>query len=277
MEGFRPDQGAARRGRAVGEDGRKRPTLQRFVDEQIPRLQRYRDYREMLAKQKDIDAVIVATPDHMHAIIASAAMDVGKHVYVQKPLCWSVHEAQAPGEEGRGHQSRDADGQPAALAGRRSAGSSTTSQGGAIGDVAEVHVWTNRPLGYWPQGIPRPAPAPEAARQGWDNRAVDQRVAAAMAGNYPVRVHWPGICFSASRRRCDYHPIYHPFNWRGWVDWGAGALGDMGAHLIDFPMWALDLGLPTVIETEATPFNGASIRVRRRPTTSSPHGGTNRR
>ena len=62
----------------------------------------------------------------------------------------------------------------------------------------------------------------------------------------------------------EYHPVYHPFNWRGWVDWGQGALGDMGAHLIDFPMWALNLGLPTVIETESTPFNGATYPARRR-------------
>ena len=94
-----------RRGRtAVRRRHRSRPTragrrpdnaatLRRFVDEQIPRLKKYRDYREMLEKQKDIDAVIVATPDHMHAVIASNAMSLGKHVYVQKPMCWSVHEA----------------------------------------------------------------------------------------------------------------------------------------------------------------------------------------
>ena len=77
--------------------------------------------------------------------------------------------------------------------------------------------------------------------------------------------------------KVEYHPIYHPFNWRGWVDWGQGALGDMGAHLIDFPMWALDLGLPTVIETESTPFNGATYPMRRRRTTSSRSAETCRR
>ena len=87
---------------------------------------------------------------------------------------------------------------------------------------------------------------------------MDQRVAAAMAGNYPVPGSLAWDLFLGVAPEVPYHPIYHPFNWRGWVDWGVGALGDMGAHLIDFPMWALDLGLPTIIETEATPFNGAT-------------------
>jgi predicted dehydrogenase len=79
-----------------------------------------------------------------------------------------------------------------------------------------------------------------------------------MKGDYtiPAGLNWD--LFLGVAPKVDYHPIYHPFNWRGWVDWGQGALGDMGAHLIDFPMWALDLGLPAVIETESTPFNGVT-------------------
>ena len=233
--------------------------LQTFVKNQIPRLKKYQDYREMLDKQKDLDAVMVATPDHMHAIIASASMDAGKHVYVQKPLCWSVHEAR--------HLAKKAAAMPKIVTQMGNQRHSLDDQrqgveyvlGGAIGEVREVHVWTNRPWGYWPQGIPRPATSPvDTAQLGWDNRGVAQRLAAAMKGDYsvPAGLNWD--LFLGVAPRVDYHPIYHPFNWRGWIDWGQGALGDMGAHLIDFPMWALNLGLPTVIETESTPFNGAT-------------------
>ena len=235
-------------------------TLRRFVEQQIPRLQKYRDYREMLEKQKDLDAVIVATPDHMHAPIASAAMSLGKHVYVQKPLCWSVHEAR--------HLAKKAQDNPKIVTQmgnqRHSADNSRRGieyvQSGVLGEIREVHVWTNRPLGFWPQGIPRPARlTTDPAQLRWDNRGVMQRFSAAMAGTngaYPVPDKLSWDLFLGVAPVVEYHPLYHPFNWRGWVDWGQGALGDMGAHLMDFPVWSLNLGLPTVIETETTPFNG---------------------
>ena len=234
-------------------------TLARFA-EQLPRLAKYQDYREMLEKQKDIDAVIVATPDHMHAPIASAAMSLGKHVYVQKPLCWSVHEARHLAKKARdnpkivtqmGNQRHSLD------VSRRGV---EYVMNGALGDVREVHVWTNRPLGFWPQGIPRPAAlSTDPAQLPWNNRGIMQRLGAAMAGanggfKVPDRLAWD--LFLGVAPQVEYHPLYHPFNWRGWVDWGQGALGDMGAHLMDFPVWSLKLGLPTVIETEATPFDG---------------------
>jgi hypothetical protein len=163
-----------------------RENAKRFVDQNLPKLAKYRDYREMLEKQKDIDAVVIATPDHMHAPIATMAMDLGKHVYVQKPLCWSVEEARVLARKAKdkkvvtqmgnqGHSTDDA----------RTGYELINS--GAIGDVREVHVWTNRPLGYWPQGIPRPAPLVDDPKRplGWDGRAVDRRLAAAFVGNYP--------------------------------------------------------------------------------------------
>jgi len=122
-----------------------------------------------------------------------------------------------------------------------------------------VHVWTDRPNGWWPQGVPRPAAASFTPRDSqWDDKALNTRIAAAIKGSHtvPDRLNWD--LFLGVAPSVEYHPIYHPFNWRGWVDWGQGALGDMGAHLIDFPVWALDLPLPSVIETESTPFNGAS-------------------
>ncbi|HUF46762.1 MAG TPA: Gfo/Idh/MocA family oxidoreductase [Vicinamibacterales bacterium] len=235
-----------------------RAGLRRFLDDQLPRVSRYRDYREMLATQKDIDAVIVATPDHMHAVIASAAMDLGKHVYVQKPLCWSVHEA-------RHLARRAAETKVVTQMGNQGHSQDGARRGqeyllaGAIGEVREVHVWTNRPLVFWPQGIPRPAPLTrDEARIGWGNRALMDRLANAMTGDHPVPDQLAWNLFLGVAPDVPYHPVYHPFNWRGWVDWGQGALGDMGAHLIDHPVWGLRLGLPTVIETASTPFNGAT-------------------
>jgi predicted dehydrogenase len=231
--------------------------VRRFVD-RVPRIPRYRDYREMLEKQKDIDGVIVATPDHMHAAIASAAMQLGKHVYVQKPLCWSVHEARHLAKLATtskvitqmGNQGHSQDG---ARRGQEYLAS------GVLGEIREVHVWTNRPLGYWPQGVPRPAAAaPGAATPAWNNNGLMTRLANAMGGAQQVPGPLSWDLFIGVAPWVDYHPVYHPFNWRGWVDWGQGALGDMGAHLIDHPVWGLKLGLPTSIETIATPFNGAT-------------------
>ncbi|MGB9419313.1 MAG: hypothetical protein WBR14_00250, partial [Candidatus Acidiferrum sp.] len=91
-----------------------------------------------------------------------------------------------------------------------------------------------------------------------DQAGVDARLAAAMAGNYPIPDTLSWDLFLGVGPTVPYHPIYHPFNWRGWTDWGCGAIGDMGAHLLDVSMWALNLGLPTSIETVSTPFNGAS-------------------
>jgi predicted dehydrogenase len=221
---------------------------------QLPKTKRYTDYREMLAKQKNIDAVVIATPDHTHALIALAAMDLGKHVYVQKPLAWSVEEcrrlaAKATASKlqtqmgNQGHSSDDA-----RLV-------NEYIQSGAIGTITEVHVWTNRPLAYWPQGIPRPAPLPANAKDlPWNMNGVMTRAAGSFgAYSPPDKLAWD--LFLGPSRYIDYHPIYHPFNWRGWTDWGVGAIGDMGAHLIDSSFWSLDLDYPTSIETTSTPYN----------------------
>ena len=133
-------------------------------------------------------------------------------------------------------------------------------QAGAIGAVTEVHVWTNRPLGFWPQGVPRPAPLTTPADGlRWNGPGITARLGAAMTGHYPMPEGLAWDLFLGPAPFVEYHPVYHPFNWRGWVDWGAGPLGDMGAHLIDHAYWALDLGFPTTIETVSTPFNGVAF------------------
>lgn len=231
----------------------------------------YKDFREMLDKHKDIDAVVIATPDHFHAVAANAAMKMGKHVYVQKPLTYTVEEArtlrQTAKETGvvtqmgnQGHSGDDA---------RRV---NELVQAGAIGPVREVHVWTNRPI--WPQGIPRPQSSVDLPKDlPWNGGGVRDRIVKAMSGNYKVPKDLDWDLFLGPAPKVEYHPIYHPFNWRGWVDWGVGALGDMGAHLIDHPYWALDLTYPTTVEATSTPWGGQEDDLATYPLSTTVHYG----
>ncbi|MDQ6887134.1 MAG: Gfo/Idh/MocA family oxidoreductase [Gemmatimonadota bacterium] len=246
------------------EKGKDRPEGIR-LREQFGKAKRYADFREMLDKQKDIEGVVVATPDHLHAVVAKAAMDRGKHVYVQKPLTYSVHEARVLRETAlrnprlvtqMGNQGHSSEG--ARLI-------NEWIQAGIIGPVRDVHVWTNRPVVYWPQGVPRPSggavppggPRPDG--NPWNMRHVNEVLAAAM-GSYaaPPGLNWD-LYLGPVAENVPYHPIYHPFNWRGWVAFGAGALGDMGAHLIDQPFWALGLTYPTSIEATSTSWGTMRI------------------
>ena len=192
-------------------------------------------------------------------------MQAGKHVYVQKPLTYSVHEARVLRELAlanpkivtqMGNQGHSSEG--ARLV-------NEWIQAGIIGPVHEVHVWTNRPVVYWPQGVPTPtgSPPPAAPPSPFGNpysfRYVNTLLASAL-GSYPVPagLHWD-LYVGPVAEDVPYHPIYHPFNWRGWVNFGVGALGDMGAHLIDHPYWALGLTYPTSIEATSTQWGTTPI------------------
>ncbi len=190
----------------------------------FPLAKQYADFRVMLDKQQDIDAVIVSTPDHVHAIAAVAAMKLGKHVYCQKPLAHSVYEARLMAETARatgvatqmGNQAHAAEPIRRAVEWVRA---------GVIGEVSEVHAWTDRPI--WPQGLTTRPPAQTP----------------------PSTVNWDLWLGPAPER--DYNEAYLPFNWRGWWDFGTGALGDMACHIMDMPYWALELGAPTTIEAQS--------------------------
>ena len=228
---------------------------------------KYSDYRVMLEQQKDIDAVSIATPDHLHAVIAYTAMKAGKHVYVQKPLTYSVLESRILARTARdtkvvtqmGNQGHSMEGTHRIV---------ELINAGVIGPVHEVHVWTDRPLRYWAQGIPRPpapgAPAPSAVNPNapppqWNMNTVNRAVLKAMAENpqnIPAGLEWD--LFLGPAKAIPYHPAYHPFSWRGWVDFGVSAIGDMGAHLMDQPFWALGLQYPTSVISSSTPWGGSA-------------------
>ena len=196
------------------------------------------DFRKMLETQREIDAVMIATPDHNHAVVAMMALKMGKHVFCQKPLTHSVAEAlrlaQAAKEAKVATQMGN---QGSADAGLRT--SVEIVQSGAIGPVREVHVWTNRPV--WPQ-------APQITERPKDTPSI------------PKHVHWDLFLGPAPER--PYHPAYHPFAWRGWWDFGTGALGDMACHTMNMPFMGLDLRDPVSVEAVTSGHNKDSYPAR---------------
>jgi predicted dehydrogenase len=197
----------------------------------FPKAKKFTDYRVMLEElEREIDAVTVSTPDHSHAPASMMAVTRGKHCFTQKPLTHDIAEARALADAAR------------------SAGVATMMGiqhhckedkrflcewiwAGKIGQVTEAHVWTNRPI--WPQGIGRPKDTPPV----------------------PKTLDWNLWLGPAPER--PYHPAYVPDDWRGWWDFGTGALGDMGCHIIDGPFWALKLGeaKSVTVEAESGPVN----------------------
>jgi predicted dehydrogenase len=189
-----------------------------------PDAKKYSDWRKMLDEQgKNLDAVVVGTPDHNHAIVSVTAMRMGKHVYCEKPLARTIWEARLMAKTAAENKVVTQMGtQGHAFEGTRRAVEAIRA--GAIGDIREVHVWTDRPGQLWPQGVPRPTGTPAV----------------------PKGLDWDVWLGPAPQR--PYHPAYVPFKWRGFWDFGTGAFGDMGVHNFDTVFWALELGLPGTVQ-----------------------------
>ncbi len=194
----------------------------------FPAAKKYVDYRKMLEECKEIDAVSVATPDHNHAPAAAMALKLGKHTYCEKPMTRTIYEARVLTELAAknpklvtqmGNQGHSRDERRKLV---------EALQQGVIGKVTEFHSWTNRPI--WAQGMDRPKDAMET----------------------PKTLHWDLWLGPAPER--PYHKQYHPFSWRGWWDFGTGALGDMACHIMDAGYWGLKLGYPVEVEAEGNPL-----------------------
>lgn len=194
--------------------------------QRYPMARKYTDWRKLL-EQSDIDALTVSTPDHMHAPISFRAISMGKHVYTQKPLTHSVYEARVLTRLAKQKGVVTQMGIQHHSSARIKTGVQVV-QDGIIGKVREVHVWTNRPGQYWQQQLQRPS------------------------GNDPIpqHFHWDLWLGTAPSRPYRAGKTYHPFHWRGWWDFGTGALGDMGCHLIDPSFKALELGFPISVWAE---------------------------
>ncbi len=209
----------------------------RAASEKYPEAKVYRDWRECLGDARAFDSVSVSVPDHMHAAITLEALKRGKHVYCQKPLTRTVREARAVAAAARGAGTVTQMGIQ-----NHSLGPLNTARGvfdgGHIGRVFEAHVWTDRPAGWWPQGVGRPEGAdvvPETL--AWDL--------------------WLGV----APKRPYKDKIYHPFAWRGWEDFGTGAQGDMGCHLMDPAVWFLEFGAPLRLRSDGPQPNAETYPV----------------
>ncbi len=191
-----------------------------------PDARRYHDYREMLDAHDELDAVLVSTADHTHAVITTAALARGLHVFTQKPLTRTISEARMVGEAARkagtatqmGNQGHAAEGARLIR---------EWIEAGVIGEVDRVEYWTNRPI--WPQAIKRPEEV------------------------HPVPEHVAWDLWLGPMKERPWHPdYYHPFNWRGWWDFGTGAIGDIACHAMDAAFWIFDLRDPSSVHAEST-------------------------
>jgi predicted dehydrogenase len=202
-----------------------------------PDVQKYNDFRKLLEELGEkIDAVTVSTPDHTHAPAAVMAMKLGKHCFCQKPLTHTIYEARYMANLAREKGVKTQMGnQGTAENGVREAAAILRS--GGLGEVSEVHVWTNRPI--WKQGVERPAPKPQGP---------------------PKHLHWDLWLGPAPER--PYADGYHPFSWRGWWDFGTGALGDMACHTVNMPFMGLDLRDPTSVQAITSGHNRDSYPQR---------------
>jgi predicted dehydrogenase len=193
-----------------------------------PNVPKFTDFRRMFDKMhKDIDAVTVSTPDHMHAMITLAAMQLGKHVYCEKPLTRTVAEARRVTLAAAKYKVATQMGN----GGNSSNGARRTVElirSGAIGPVREIHSWTDRPGAFWKQGLERPKERPAI----------------------PETLDWE--CWLGVAPHRPYHKVYLPGSWRGWYDFGTGALGDMACHICNVFFWGLDLRDPTAIAADVS-------------------------
>lgn len=211
--------------------------------EKFPKAKTYNDYRKMFdAQSREIDAVVISTPDHVHALQVMRALGEGKHVFCQKPLTQTVAQARLIREAAASRKLATQMGNQGTASNRLREGVELI-RAGVLGNVSDVHVWTNRPV--WPQS-PEITARPEASEP-------------------PANIHWdlwlgpaPHRPYTAAKGS-NGKPFYHDFNWRGWRDFGTGALGDMGCHTLNLPFMALELEYPRTVWGDSETPNGETF------------------